>query len=276
MFLGRRRATIKRVYVLGAGPAGLLAAQAAGVKGYPVTVFSKPSANGQVAKSKLYGCQYLHTFIPGIGIMRDGWRPVKYQLDGPVDGYRQKVYGDAWSGTVSPDEYGPEQDHRAWDLRAAYESLWAIWREYTVAMNISSDNVSHLFGDPHAVVITSIPARVLCKFPDGHRFASTDIWAMGSAPGNVLPYRAPDDTVRCNGWRDTGWYRAATVFGHSTLEWPGGKKPPIAGVAAVSKPLSTDCDCWQSSRVLRVGRYGTWTKGVLVHTAYGETLEWLP
>ena len=98
---------------------------------------------------------------------------------------------------------------------------------------------------------------------------------MGSAPGNTLPYVAPDETVQCSGEYDTGWYRAATVFGHSTLEWGQARKPPIAGVVRVSKPLSTDCTCLARGNVLRLGRYGKWEKGVLVHTAYLNTKMWL-
>lgn len=273
----------KRVYVLGAGPAGLLAAHAATTKGYDVTVFSAPGPDGKVRKSDLFGCQYLHETIPGITYSING-RPVRYMVDGTTVGYRAKVYGENYEGTTSADEFGPAADHYAWDLREAYDELWLRYGVAAVSMELNPTRARVLFDDPHSYVVTSLPAPALCRDMENHRFASQQVWAMGSRDPQEaqhrMPYLAPDMTVVCNGWRDTAWYRAATVFGYSTLEWPGGTKPPIRGVAAVSKPLSTDCRCWLGERgprrTLRVGRYGTWTKGVLVHTAYFETLKALP
>lgn len=271
----------KRVYVLGAGPAGMLAAHAAMTKGYKdVTVYSKPDLSGKVAKSDLYGCQYLHQAVPYLGLPQSGER-VRYMLDGPVDGYRRKVYGDNWSGSVSPDEYGPEADHRAWDIREAYDRLWSLYEVLTKPLNIDATVRKAMYEDEGAIVLSTIPAPAVCRDMENHKFPSQQVWAMGTtglyhAALRALPYKAPGMTVQCNGWRDVAWYRAATVFGYSTLEWPGGRKPPISGIVAVSKPLSTDCTCWESKRSVRLGRYGKWTKGVLVHTAYAEAKKALP
>lgn len=269
----------KRVYVLGAGPAGLLAAHAAAAKGYDVQVFSKPDLSGKAAKSDLYGCQYLHADIPGL--LGGPGRTVRYTVDGPSDGYRRKVYGASWNGSVSTDEYGPEQTHLAWDLRSAYDSLWDIYGDSVYPMDITPQRAGSFYADPEGYVLNTIPLPALCRDMENHKFVSQQVYAMGTrgvhhAQLRALPFTAPDDTIVCNGWRDTAWYRAATVFGYSTLEWPGGKKPPISGVVAVSKPLSTDCTCWQNDRSTRLGRFGTWTKGVLVHTAYFETMKALP
>jgi hypothetical protein len=262
----------KRVYVLGAGPAGLLAAHAAQKRGYEVTVFSRPNDQGYAAKSELHGCQYLHRSIPDLTFSVDG-RPVSYKLAGSMEAYRRKVYGDGWEGRVSPDEFGPEGAHYAWDLRAAYDTLWRRFLPQIVPTLLTAESVRVFTEDPHAHTFVSIPAPSLCRRIEEHKFPTQDVWAMGSAPGNYLPYEAPDFTVECNGEPAPRWYRAATVFGHSTLEWPGGVKPPIRGVAAVRKPLSTDCDCHLGKRVTRIGRYGRWTKGVLSHTAYFEAAE---
>lgn len=274
------RRKLRRVYVLGAGPAGLLATHAAVTKGYDVKVFSKPDLAGSVAKSDLYGCQYLHESIPGITYTIDG-RPVDYILQGSVEGYRRKVYGDNWQGSVSPDEYGPEINHHAWNLRHAYDMLWDMYSKLTIPTTLNPVNVGNLYEDDRAYVLNTLPAPALCRDMESHKFPSQQIWAMGSgnplhAQLRALPYTAPDMTVQCNGDRDTGWYRAATVFGYSTIEWPEGRKPPISGVVPVSKPLSTDCTCWQGERGFRLGRFGKWQKGVLVHTAYFETLKLLP
>jgi hypothetical protein len=270
------------VFVLGAGPTGLLAAHAAQSKGYNVTVFSKPDPRtNEAAKSELFGCQYLHAYIPELGMMDESGHHVRYLLDGPVDGYRRKVYGESWQGSVSPDEYGPEDSHMAWDLREAYDRLWERWHRSIVPMSIGPAQVENMLAvEPLIVVLNTIPAPSVCRDKQAHKFLVQNVYAMGTKDVTMaqarLPYYAPNMTVQCNGWRDTGWYRAATVFGYSTLEWPEGKRPPIEGVVPVSKPLSTDCTCWPSNRMHRLGRYGRWTKGVLVHTAYFDTLKVLP
>lgn len=263
------------VHVLGAGPAGLLAAHAATTKGYQVKVFSKPDFSGQVAKSELFGCQYLHSAIPGVTGAKG--EVVQYKLEGPVDGYRRKVYGDNWNGPVSPDEYGPEEEHYAWDLRTAYDLLFDVYCNLMRPIELSPASMNNLRQD--AYVLNTIPAPALCRDVENHKFVSQQVYAMGTTTPSVydcIPVQVPSMTVVCNGHRDTGWYRAASVFGYSTAEWPGGKRPPLHGIAAVSKPLSTDCTCWLNERTLRVGRFGKWEKGVLVHTAYFDTLKWLP
>lgn len=272
----------KRAVVLGAGPTGLLAAQAAEDRGWEVQVFSAPGEDGNPKKSELHGCQYLHQWIPGLGLPTTG-TPVSYLLEGTREDYRRKVYGNGWDGNVSPDEYGPEKGHQAWDLRLAYNTLWEKWESRVTSLEITPPIAARAFLTKGQIVFSSVPAPALCQYPEEHKFISQAIWAMGSrvhlrvdpdhgaAPGFVgsnMPYRAADFTVLCNGNEAPRWYRAATVFGQSTLEWPGGVKPPITGVAAVSKPLSTDCDCNAGPRWHRVGRYGQWTKGVLAHTAY--------
>lgn len=260
----------KRVYVLGAGPAGLLAAHAAQIQGYEVIVFTHPDADGTPRKSELLGCQYLHEPIHGI-TGRGERTYVDYRLvGGTADSYRRKVYGAGYTGSASIDEYGPAEPHPAWDLRAAYDKLWDKWLPMMVPAMLNDSSAEAFVRDKKAFTVSSVPAPVLCRSPEEHKFPTQDVWALGEWG---LPYYAPADTVECNGADAPRWYRAATVFGHSTIEWPAGAKPPISDIKAVSKPLSTDCDCHLSSRWLRVGRFGRWTKGVLVHTAYFDTLE---
>lgn len=273
----------KKVVVLGAGPAGLLAAHAAMRAGYQVKMYSAPGYDGAPKKSELYGCQYLHAPIPGVGMVSAQYEgKVRYLLQGSIDGYRQKVYGDNWSGSVSVDEYGPEMDHPAWDLRKVYDTLWDRWGSTVFPLGITPQVMADMTKDlhPKTWILNTIPAPAVCRDMENHKFVSQQVYAMGSRSleeaQHLMPYVAPDMTVQCNGDRDTGWYRAASVFGYSTLEWPGGRKPPINGVVAVSKPLSTDCTCWQSERYLRLGRYGRWEKGYLVHQAYSGAVNRLP
>jgi hypothetical protein len=226
------------VLVLGCGPAGLMAAQAARDAGAEVLVLSIRR------KSQLYGCQYLHAplgrYTPS--------EPVKvtYLLQGTASGYREKVYGAGFAGPVSPEVLGDE--HLAWNLREAYDVLYHEWWAYIVDM----------------------------PFRDGKPIWAMGDSPQQKVPVPVVKLANTDNAVICNGDMDTGWYRASHVWGYGTVEWPyrhERRKPPLTGVALVQKPISTDCDCHPG--VVRAGRYGKWQKGVLTHHAYEETYRLL-
>lgn len=267
-----------RVMVLGAGPAGLLAADAALLLGCEVTVVSAPEEGNPLepAKSALHGCQYLHDHIPNVTNRWDK-RRVRYTLEGSSESYRRKVYGDNWNGQVSPDEYGDEADHYAWNLRAAYDRMWERWSLDIIPRVLTPRSLPALLEEhsPHLVLAT-IPAPAVCVDMEHHQFVTQSIWALGQRdePDSDLPISCPDDTVVCNGHEGTGWYRKARVFGHTTIEWPDGRKPPIEGVVRVNKPLRTDCQCWMTEgHYYRLGRYGQWKKGVLLHEVWHDTFS---
>lgn len=265
---------IKKVAILGAGPAGLLAAHAANQRGYQPHIFSRPGyLDGLAARSELWGCQYLHRHIPGLGLPPQG-RTVKYLLQSEPDAYRRKVYGESWQGQVSPDEYGPEGEHQAWDLRRAYKVLWENWSPYVVPLKVTPAVLRGLLRDRQInKIFVTIPAPALCERQDSHKFVTRSIYAIGTAPGSTPPFTPQPFTVQCNGEDAPRWYRAANVYGYTTIEWPDGPKPPINGIARVEKPLSTDCDCNRHRKVVRLGRHGLWRKGVLVHDAYDTVME---
>lgn len=252
----------KKIAVLGCGPAGMFAAHGLAVQGFEVTIFSNKR------RSEMYGAQYLHAEIPGL---TDAQTPVnmKYILLGSPEEYRAKVYGPRSGVTVSPELLA--ENHPAWDIRQAYFKAWDMYMGRIVHKPYINDAwLRGLFGSGEfRDVVSSLPAPTVCQESREHSFHSQEVWAVGDAPerGVWCPVtEAMPGTVILNGTRDTGWYRTANVFGYRTAEWPGGGKPPISNIARVTKPLSTDCDCFP--RLVRVGRYGTWTKGVLSHEAY--------
>lgn len=281
MFGTRRRAEARSVAILGAGPSGLLAAQAAYERGYDPVIFSRPPLGdrlGTVAKSDLHGCQYLHAPVPSPTFAGGPGKPVNYTLRGTGAEYRRKVYGtDDTRIAVSPDEYGNAGPHMAWDLRYVYAKLWARWESKMRPMHITPEEVGLALQNRRWVkVLSTIPAPVMCYDP-AHTFSAQPIWAMGQREGSQdFPFACPPFTVVCNGDRDTGWYRMANVFGMTTVEWAGERKPPIKGVVRVEKPLTTNCTCHADKGLVRIGRFGKWQKGVLVHTAYTEVKAALP
>lgn len=253
------------VAVLGCGPAGLMAVHAAAVSGVEtIHCYSKPR------KSEMFGAQYLHAPIPGATTSAPV--TVSYELMGTADQYRAKVYGEDWMGDVSPEEF--TDPHDAWDIRTTYDELWKMYSPYLLALNLPHD-WSALEGQlpNYDLVVSTIPAPIMCRRKEIHTFHARKIWALGDAPerGVQVPYGVAKNTVVCNGLPNPSWYRVSNLFGYSTAEWAHKTKPPISGVGEVSKPLYNNCDCLPD--VMRAGRFGKWEKGVLTHHAFQEVMD---
>lgn len=252
----------KPVAILGCGPAGIFAAHAIALTGrHPFTIFSNKR------RSEMFGAQYLHESIPGLS--RSSFR-VEYQLRGTVEDYAEKVYGNRQQ-VVSPVTV---ESGRAWDIREAYYKGYELYESRIEhEPHMDAEMVRQIADVYQGYVISTIPLPTLCQNRVAHAFSSTRIYAVGDAPerGVRCAIRMPENTVVCNGDKEPGWYRAATILGYSTVEWPGDRRPPYDDVAAVTKPISTTCSCLP--QVLRLGRYGTWTKGVLSHEAYWNTVK---
>jgi hypothetical protein len=255
-----------KVIILGCGPAGLMAAEAA----EQATPYGESVEIGIVSrkqKSALYGAQYLHSPIPYMTSTTA--RSVSYVLRGgtPLD-YRLKVYGNGWSGTVSPEDM--ERNHLAWDIRATYDNLWAKWEHAVSDLDVTPYGLKQILGDLKPdLMVNTIPRPSLCE--SGHFFGSTEVWAAGDAPDLGIDigkmYDCPDEHIICEAGDNSAWYRKSRVFGHTTVEWPGYiERVPVRTASRVVKPLNTNCDCWPN--ILHLGRYGMWAKGVLSDSAF--------
>lgn len=259
--------------ILGCGPSGLAALHGAFMALGANVASAHYSFYSKMRKSEIYGAQYLHQALPGVDCGEPSTLAVQFY--GDAEGYRTKVYGADYQGTVSPQDF--RDDHRAWDLRRAYANLWDWYtpEAYGVDMEFNRvdfmDDYEVLIAN-HDIVFSTIPRKVLCINPE-HEFKSQMVYAIGDAParGIKCPVTCEVDTLVYNGSPDYGWYRKSNIFGHTTAEWPASAdrpKPPISNLALVEKPLSTNCDCWPALKF--VGRYGAWRKGVLVHQVYNE------
>lgn len=250
--------------VLGCGPAGLFATHALVQNGWNVIVYSRKR------RSEMFGAQYLHGPIEGLTV--GAGRTLRYHLTGEIDAYRRKVYGDQSNVAVSPQSLS--KVHQAWDIRQAYYNAWDLYQERVLHVNTINTGWLERTLSEYKLVVSTLPAHVLCEDAKGdHVFSSRLVWAIGDAPerGIFCPVSVNPMTVELNGERDVGWYRAANVYGYRTAEWPEGRKPPIEGVASIAKPISTNCNCFPG--IIRLGRYGKWTKGVLAHDAYNEAAK---
>ena len=257
-----------RIAILGAGPAGLFAAHGAKRYGAEVDIYSK-----EARKSFMRGAQYLHQPIPGLS--GDPFL-IDYTLEGSVEGYRDKVYGDMSDVLVSPQSLLGIAN--AWDIREAYDNAWEEYGSAVIDFDFSilnNDQALLDMVDDYDAVFSSIPAKVLCQRPEAHSFLSQKIWSTDFVK-TTDAFRTPegrqiDNMVLCSGDPDDWWYRQSRIQGWENTEFPHNRRPHTDRVWEVEKPISTDCDC--HPRVWRVGRYGIWRKGVLSHTAYDTAQE---
>lgn len=259
-----------RVVVLGCGPAGLVAAHAAVCMNADVRILSKPR------KSFMRGAQYLHAPIPLMGDQTPF--DINYQLvGGTAADYRDKVYRAARVSDEDVSVASLKGIHPGWDIRSAYDDLWETYGDYVLNWEATPAALSQIIGEwSPDLVISSVPANLLCDQPDRHSFHTQFIWSTDQAM-HINTYNddgVGDNTVVCNAADGPSWYRSALIHGWGTTEWPEHRKPPLnsSKLWNVPKPVGTDCDCFQG-RVLRVGRYGSWTKGTLVHQIFEEVLE---
>lgn len=242
-----------KVLILGCGPSGLMAANAAAMAGAEITILSKRR------KSHMNGAQYLHE--PVMGMRQTPPFVINYKLDGTPEGYRYKVYGRGWDGTVSPEDM--TASHLGWDIREAYDELWDIYSDYVQDWEATPAGIQSLVNKSEAdLIVSTIPAPLLCS--QGHQFRSTRIYSTDKC---WLP-QGEDNFVFCNGHDSPAWYRASRIQGWENTEWPAHAKPPVTPLWEVVKPLSTNCDCFPM--IMRAGRYGNWKKGVLSHEVQAE------
>lgn len=248
-----------KVAVLGCGPTGLVAAHAAIRSGADVMIYSKRR------KSDMFGAQYLHQPIPDTPTGRPIW--LRYSLNGTIEDYRRKVYGEDSNVQVSPEDY--DGQHAAFDIRAAYDWLWDEYEELVEDTTVSPGWIVGSLPAGFDHVISTVPLPQLCV--RNHSFAGQDIWAMGDSNRQTVPVNVAKNTVLCNGEPEPSWYRASNIFDYKTVEWPdNGRKPPLP-VAKLTKPLFNTCTCWP--QLVRLGRFGMWQKGMLVHHAYMMTMD---
>ena len=256
-----------KIAVLGCGPAGLFAVHAASTAGHDVVCFSRPR------KSFMRGAQYLHRPIPGLSV--DPFK-IEYSLEGTIEGYRTKVYGDMSDINVSPETLVGVSD--AWDIREAYDAAWERYGSgvYNFQIADTSDRAISDIVTSSDLVISTVPARILCQNPT-HEFIVQKVWSTDfvRSRGDFQNDQGEDldNLVVCSGDPSDWWYRASRIQGWENTEYPHDRKPNTDRVWEIEKPILTDCSCHPDIR--RMGRYGAWKKGVLSDAAYYDTLELL-
>lgn len=251
------------VAVLGCGPAGLIAAHTLEHHRVPFVIFSKKQ------QSVLGGAQFSHIEIPGI--TEDPDAILTYEVRGTPEVYQSKVYGDTPVPFVSFDNVKDGQTVKAWNLRKMYDVLWARFEDRIVPYAVTPDRAAFFAQQlVFDLVFSSVPAPALCTDALGHWFRSqpVKIW------NNVLDIKGgiKENTIIYDGLEEHSYYRLSSIFGTTSTEWGANAGlPPVVDVKTVNKPIETNCDCHKG--ITRIGRFGTWTKGVLTMHAYRTVID---
>lgn len=248
------------VYVIGCGPAGVLAAYAALLEGCDVTVVAP-----KIEMSPIHGAQYIHGLIPGLP---PGIEPfeISYTHIGTEEVYRRKIYGDAvpvhgtsW-GRFRPREW-------AWSTGEVYRHLFDVVRKQCeMRTKVVDERVALAMVEDSDYVLNTAPLKAIK--PEGeYRHETVFIVRRGieSVQENQIIYFGD--------YRHA--YRTSNIKGVKSTEYPSLLSVPFVwrrgGMATrVVKPL--DCVV-ELPGVCRLGRYGKWQKGVLAHHAYEEARQ---
>lgn len=259
-----------KVAVLGAGPAGLLAAWAVIDTGHEPVVLEK---NPHKPDGKTAGVYFLDDKC-NLPIRR---REVEILTSGGQDvverqrSYERKVYGDLHRET-KPYHVGPTRQV-GYDGMQALGLCWDIVHPFIRRQEVADWNEVMRCCEEYEVVVNTIPLDVL--LPDRE-------WRHQRA----LIYRAtaPDEEsyVLYNSNPCVSWYRASAVFGVFTLEYPHGvrledvKKEGSTGTyvrvkKVVDSPLAMPVDL--PDNLLLTGRFGAWAPRKNSHHAYYDVVK---
>lgn len=263
------------VAVLGCGPSGLLAAHACALRNVPFTILSP------YKKSRLGGAQFSHIPIPGI---HDPEASVKlqYMVAGDAEAYQKKVYGTQAVDFVSFSNVEDGLTVPAWSLSDMYDQLWTKYQERIVDYEASPSRILAL-NESFDLVLSSAPLNRICLGAEDqsvmHQFRMQTIRIYNDA----LDANFPDNTILYDGTDVHSYYRMSRIFGVGSTEWSSHSAvPPGHELVTVNKPLWTNCDCFIVDGtdeagiplgVIRIGRFGAWSKGMLSYHSFNQTSE---
>jgi hypothetical protein len=215
--------------------------------------------------SKLHGAIYLHEAIPELTDSMPAF-DIEFHKIGTQEGYAQKVYGSP-TAPVSW-EYFAEGIHQGWNLEHAYQKLWIRYAHLIQDIDFTRSNNAENVLENYQVVISSIPAPVMCRLPTTHDFHSKKIHIHTQPMTEPIGSR---NEILYDGTDGDVCYRQAWLFGTHSKETTWGAMDGAAEWVTGVKPLRTTCNCYP--RFHRIGRFGKWQRGVLSHTAFKETIQ---
>lgn len=264
----------EKFLILGCGPAALIAAQTLEKAGIATDGFDIVAKEAK--PSEIGGAQFLHRPL------FEETKPdatISVCWIGNAPEYAEKVYGrpDISTSFDRLGLYGPEAEIAAWSLIKAYERLWEDYRPGIQERTVDNEVMcEYMESGEYTHIISTIPPNAYCANP-AHDFESVPL-IIAQHPWDELPM---DNFILYNGRAEDSWYRMSTIFGEHSIEIGSGGDPAITDDLRATaeklgadryltgmKPTRTTCDCGfghPTTKLLRVGRFGTWDRKVLLH-----------
>jgi len=244
------------IAVLGAGPAGLIAAHACRSLGHDVAILSKkhPSPVG--------GAMYLHKPIPNTPMELGPDGAVLYRRLGLKEYYALKVYGDLMAPVSWDSMPADNEPVDAWDLVRWYGYLWDMYEDLIQPAVLGPLSPLHLVGE-YDYVINAVPLKAL--FPNWN-YRSVEVYvtpATGIGQNSII-YDGQPHAPGC---------RYSCLFGKAW--WESGA-PMSPDSIRITKPVSVAIPSqmqFGEADWLNVGRFGKWDKNVLLSDVWDEVVN---
>lgn len=247
------------VVILGAGPAGMMAALAVERNGHTPIIFTK-----ELKPSPINEDMFLQKPLPDVHGEPDVM--IEYMTRGTEEGYAARVYGSptlptSWQKLKLGRQPG-------WWLSYAYQALWERYEGHISQLNLGPAQAS-ILAENYPLVISTLPGPALCArsyhaFLDRHTY--------------LVRHRRHDDRrnsqeIVYNG-EEGGpqWFRMSKLGPWATWEYAA--PPPVEEVTdsplilSGRKLIGNNCNCLP--KVHRIGRWAMWQRGVLNHHAFEQ------
>jgi hypothetical protein len=249
-----------RIAIIGGGPAGCIAAWACHLQGVAPTVYSDTRT-----PSALPGAQYLHSPFVLPGGRHIDHCEITYVKRGTPEGYARKIYGPDFDPAQTSWNKFPAGVIRGWPLREVYEMLHEFVQNYIHVTMVTRHDIIEMEQD-YDLIFNSAPAPLFAM--DGAEPKFEKVWVVIKDSGirdarNIIVYEGESSKAH---------YRYSMLEGVESWEYPEtffGLAHCPAEAVEVRKPLSINKPP-MSTRIVPIGRYGRWEKGVLVDSVFNQ------
>lgn len=265
------------IAVIGAGPAGMLAAHAIVRNGHEPVIFA-PQKKSHISK-----VQCLWRQIPGMPVESF---TLTLERRGIRARYATRLYGNP-AAQCGWDKAQPGP-HNVWPLDEVYDILWDRYSDFIQPSGLLSRVQIQDLLESFPVVLSSASARDLCYGAHTFQAQQTQIVAketVASAQAMTALNGERDSQDPRNDFYRWTRCRGLEVWEYATDDWEQFAMGTMLvhkdrGTAVPGlKPRWNDCDCYQEvdtgyerpQQLHRIGRFGRWEQGVLAHQAFADT-----
>ena len=267
----------KEIAILGAGPAGMMAAHAVSQAGFQPVIYDRnPDKTRRNA-----GVFILHDdcglALKSIEVDQrilgaEIYRREANKLFLTCKAYNSKVYPKEKPKPTSVSIMDAMKHPRlsVFNVAEALDHLWNMYGKYVKPLEISGFADVFSLGSVYKRVVSTIPMPIL--FPDIEYFSTDAFVYVSEAP--------PEDSfIYYNVGSAINWYRCSAVYGVFTAEYANEQAALQDGHTIDKlKKVQKVIDCDRKDQLPEIpwltltGRYGAWDKTCLTHHVYADIL----